>query len=104
MRADGILGLLAANKSLLLSDPVSVCSMERSPECLCACVFIYQRVCRNVCVHDLGVLVSEKEMKSIVCFLSLPHGEPFLFITSPALPCAPVLQPTCKICLYGQKC
>lgn len=73
MRADGIIGLLAANKSLLLSDPVSVCSMARSPECLCACVFIYQRVCRNVCVHDLGVLVSEKEMKSIVCFLPPPR-------------------------------
>lgn len=73
MRADRIIGLLAANKSLLLSDPVSVCSMARSPECSRACVFIYQRVCRNVCVHDPRLLVSEKEMKSIVCFLPPPR-------------------------------
>lgn len=100
MRAGRIIRPVAANKSLLLSDPVSVCSMARSPECLCACVFIY-RVCRNVCVCvrvTPGYLFQKRKWNPL-CAFSLPHSEPFLFIISPALPSAPIQQLTCKISL-----
>lgn len=74
MRADRIIGLVATNKSLLLSDPVRVldgafpwlpvCLRVYLPMCVCA-------TCMCVCT-TLGYSFSKKEMKSIVCFLPSP--------------------------------
>lgn len=68
MRADRIIGLVAANKLLLLSDPMRVFHDAFPWLLVCLCVYLPTCVsqCVCMCVHDPGLLVSEKEMKSIV--------------------------------------
>lgn len=96
-RVDRIIGLVAANKFLFLSDPVSACSIPRSPGCLCACLFIWP-----LAHTSQGYLYPKRKLNPL-CVFSLPHGEPFLFITPPVLPHAPMLQTTQNLS-YGQKC
>lgn len=81
MRAGWIIGPVAANKLLLLSDPVSVCVRWRVPlnACVLSCLFT------NVCTTPSYLFPKRKWNPLCVC--SLPDGELFLFITSPALPC-----------------
>lgn len=71
MRADRIIGLVAANKLLLLSDPMRVFHDAFPWLLVCLCVYLPTCVsqCVCMCAHDPGLLVSEKEM----CFLPPPR-------------------------------
>lgn len=82
-RVDRIIGLVAANKFLFLSDPVSACSIPRSPGCLCACLFICPLAHTNQ-----GYLYPKRKLNPLCVFPSpmvshfflLPH---LYFLTLP---------------------
>lgn len=84
MRANRIIRPVAANKSLLLSDLVRVFHSALLLKLVRLCVYLAKLVCACVCT-TLGYLFQERKWNPL-CVFALPHGEPFLFITSPALP------------------
>lgn len=92
--ADCISGLVAANKLLLLSDPVCVrvCVLLCLPQCLFAWLFVYRCVPVLVWMTP-GYLLPKRKMKSIVVFFLPPPQWTILFITSPALLCVTVCAP-----------
>lgn len=73
MRADRIIRLMAANKSLLLSDPVSVSSMEWMNACVLACLFTNVCVSQCVCVYDPRVTCFPKRKWNLLCFPPPPQ-------------------------------